>query len=131
MSRRNRYIVVSIVFGICFFVLVLRLGQSLRDKQVTLPDSSVIPVTFSGVYECLPLLHPPELEQIECTFGILSDDGSHYAVNFGQSADSMNQFKNKEHITAEGFIVLKESLSTNHWDKYNMKGIFTVTRIIR
>jgi hypothetical protein len=67
---------------------------------------------------------------MECAFGFQADNGDYYAVNFGASADAMNQFQSNEHVTAEGFVAVKEALSTNQWDKYNMKGIFTITRII-
>jgi hypothetical protein len=67
---------------------------------------------------------------MECAFGLKTDDGDYYAVNFGQSADAMNQFQSGAHITAEGFVVLKEALSSDNWAKYNMKGIFTITSMI-
>ena len=65
----------------------------------------------------------------ECAFGLKADSGEYYAVNFGQSADAMTQFQSGAHITANGFVVLKEALDTNQWQKYNMKGMFTVTNI--
>jgi hypothetical protein len=53
-----------------------------------------------------------------------------YAVNFGASANAMEQFQSGAHVTAQGFVVIKEALSSDHWQKYNMKGIFTITKII-
>jgi hypothetical protein len=51
-------------------------------------------------------------------------------VNFGQSANAMELFQSGAHITAEGFTVIKEALNTDQWAKYNMKGIFTITKMI-
>jgi len=87
-------------------------------------------VTLSGTYVCLPHLDTTGPQTEECAFGLKADDGEYYAINFGQSADSMQQFQSGAHITAEGFTVIKEALSTDHWQKYNMKGIFTITRMI-
>lgn len=87
-------------------------------------------VTLTGTYECLPHLNTDGPQTAECAFGFKADDGDHYAVNFGQSAKAMEQFKGGERITAEGFIALKETLSTDQWNKYNMKGIFTITKVL-
>jgi hypothetical protein len=51
-------------------------------------------------------------------------------VNFGQTAIAKNQFDKRAHIRAEGFVVTKETLNTDQWTKYNMKGIFTITKIL-
>ncbi|MBP9669602.1 MAG: hypothetical protein KBE09_04925 [Candidatus Pacebacteria bacterium] len=87
-------------------------------------------ITLSGTYECLPHLDPNGPQTKECAFGFLADDGTHYAVNFGASADAMQQFQSGAHVTAQGFVVLKELLSTSEWQKYNMKGMFTITNLV-
>lgn len=87
-------------------------------------------VTLSGTYVCLPHLDTGGPQTEECAFGFKTDDGVYYAVNFGASANAMNQFQGGAHITAKGFVVLKEALNTNRWNTYNMKGIFTVTNMV-
>ncbi len=87
-------------------------------------------VTLSGTYTCLPHLDTTGPQTEECAFGIRTDEGDYYAVNFGQSASAMEQFQSGAHVRAEGFVVIKEALSSDHWQKYNMKGIFTVTQIL-
>jgi hypothetical protein len=87
-------------------------------------------VTLTGTYECLPHTNTDGPQTTECAFGFKTDDGDHYAVNFGQSANAAEQFKSNAHITAEGFIALKETLNTDQWNKYNMKGIFTITKVL-
>lgn len=86
--------------------------------------------TISGTYTCLPHLNTRGPQTMECAFGIKTDQGDYYAVNFGQSAESMDLFQSGARVTLEGFIVIKEALSTDQWQKYNMKGIFTVTRVV-
>jgi hypothetical protein len=93
-------------------------------------DATPKNVTLSGTFTCLPHLDTTGPQTMECAFGLKTDDGEYYAVNFGESADAMSQFQSGAHITAEGNIVIREALSSDHWQKYNMKGIFTVTKII-
>ncbi|MBY0376373.1 hypothetical protein K2P96_00110 [Patescibacteria group bacterium] len=100
------------------------------DKNIKPLDSTPQNVTLSGTYTCLPHLDTRGPQTDECAFGFLTDDGVYYAVNFGESADAMQQFQTRQHITAQGFVVIKEALSSDHWAKYNMKGIFTITKVL-
>lgn len=86
-------------------------------------------VTLSGTYVCLPHLDTRGPQTEECAFGIKTDAGDYYAVNFGQSAEAMERFRHGAHITADGFVVIKEALNTDQWEKYDMKGIFTITTV--
>lgn len=107
----------------------IRMSQQKADTQ-TPSDDTPQNVTLSGTFECLPHkdAHAPQME--ECVFGLKADDGTHYVVNFGASARAMELFQSKARITAEGILVPKEALGTDQWEKYNMRGIFTVTNIL-
>ena len=108
------------------------LALSFRGPGETVPPLDATPQqkTLSGTLECLPHLNTKGPQTTECAFGIKTDEGEHYAINFGQSADAMQQFQSGAHIRAEGFVVIKEALSSDHWQQYNMKGIFTVTKML-
>lgn len=129
MTSRNIIIAIVLIalIGIAAFA-------SMRsNEQVSVPqdlDPTPQNVTLSGTFECLPHLDTTGPQTEECAFGLKTDDGVYYAVNFGESANAMEQFQAKKHITAEGFVVIKEALSTDQWAKYNMKGIFTITKYI-
>lgn len=118
-------VILSAILAIFLLVQGFMLGAPVADSDSTPQD-----VTLSGTYGCLPHVDTSGPQTDECAFGIQTDTGDWYAVNFGASADAMNQFQSGAHVTAEGFVVLKEALSTNQWAKYNMKGIFTVTKIL-
>jgi hypothetical protein len=105
-------------------------GESGKASEQIIPDALPKNVTMSGTYVCLPHSEQAGAQTEECAFGIKTDDGDYYAVNFGQSADQMKLFQSGAHVVAEGFVVAKEALSTDHWNKYNMKGIFTTTSMI-
>jgi hypothetical protein len=92
-------------------------------------DPTPKPVTLAGTFGCLQHTDTTGPQTMECAFGFQTDDGVWYAVSFGDSADAMNQFQSGAHVTADGNVVPKEALSTNHWDKYQMVGIFTITYI--
>jgi hypothetical protein len=120
----NKNILIACAFIIVALVLV---GGYRSGKPL---DTNPQSVTLSGTYECLPHLNPGDVVTQECKFGLKTDDGVYYAVNFGQSANAAELFKSGAHITAEGFVVIKEALSTDMWAPYNMKGIFTITKMI-
>ncbi len=126
----------NILVSVCLLFLVAAAGYfSFKDESIknTTPqntDGTPYNVTLSGTYVCLPHLDTEGPQTMECAFGLKTDDGVYYAVNFGASQNSMSQFQSGTHITAEGFVVIKEALSTNQWEKYNMKGIFTITKLI-
>lgn len=115
-----------VVCGVVFYSL-----QDARTPAPTVPlDVTPQEVTLSGTYVCLPHTNTEGPQTMECAFGLETDDGEFYAVNFGQAADNYEWFKSGTHITAKGFVVLKEALSSDYWSRYTMKGIFTITTFI-
>jgi hypothetical protein len=123
----KKNIIMLFVAIVVIGIVIISVGFKKEKAEL---DPTPKNVTLSGVYVCLPHKDTTGPQTEECAFGIKTDDGDYYAVNFGQSADAMNQFQSGSRIKAEGFTVIKEALSTNQWDKYNMKGIFTVTKMI-
>lgn len=121
------FVLILFVAVVGYFTQTSSSNENVLDPLDATPQS----VTLSGTYTCLPFLNPADgLTSKICKFGLLTDDGEYYAVNFGASANAMEQFKSEAHITAEGFVVIKEALSSDEWAKFNMKGIFTITNMI-
>lgn len=126
----------KILIGVVAVLVVVAVGIFMSSRMASntpaeVPlDATPQNVTLSGTYVCLPHLDTTGPQTEECAFGIQTDSGDYYAVNFGQSADSMGQFQSGAHVQAEGFVVIKEALSSDQWQKYNMKGIFTVTKLL-
>lgn len=124
----------NIIIGL-LLVLIIALGSFSyfsKSKSNEAKDLDATPrnVTLTGTYTCLPHLDTEGPQTMECAFGLKTNTGDYYAVNFGASGQAMDQFRSGETITAEGFIVIKEALSSSEWQKYNMKGIFTITKMI-
>ncbi len=108
----------------------IAVSHFLSKEAIAPVDSVPTNITLSGTYVCLPYLNKTKTAPEECVFGLLTDDGVYYMVNFGQSAGAMEEFQKGAHIVADGFFMYKESLSTDQWQNYNMKGIFTITKKI-
>lgn len=127
-SQKTIYIGVAALALALFGYLAF---NAISSKGVAQPmDATPQQVTLSGAYVCLPHADTSGPQTEECAFGLQTDEGVYYAVNFGQSAAAMQQFQSGAYITAEGFVVPKEALSTNQWAKYNMRGIFTITQVL-
>lgn len=119
---------IYIVVGIVVVLLLVLFWHKDAPADIAPIDGVPVNVTLSGTYVCLPLTDPQAAQTNECVYGLRTDDGLYYMVNFGQSAAAKEQFDKRAHITAEGFVVPREALSTDQWVKYNMKGIFTITK---
>lgn len=123
-------------FGIIAVVLIVVIGVYITTRpnatstKPSLPPSvtAATPehVTLIGTYTCLPLLDAAAPNS-DCAFGIKTDSGDYYAVNFGASAGSMADFKASAHIKAKGFIILRGDLRPDNWKKFSMLGLFTIT----
>lgn len=120
------------LFGIVLCLVVIGGLVWLADRGSVLGtpiDATPQNITLSGTYVCLPHIDTRGPQTDECAFGLRTDEGDYYAVNFGQSAAAMQQFQAGAHIRASGFFVAKEALNTDQWNRYTMKGIFTVTEL--
>lgn len=123
---------ISIYTGIILALLGAYLAYYYNSQDNDRKSSSANPqnVTLTGTYVCLPHIDTTGPQTEECRFGIKTQDGQYYAVNFGASADAMNTFQSGKSVNAEGFIVMKEALSSDEWSRYNMRGIFTITKVL-
>lgn len=127
---KNSHLVIGVVVilvAVAAYFLFIKSPTTETPQDL---DPTPQSVTLSGTYVCLPHADTTGPQTEECAFGLQTDDGEYYAVNFGASANAMTQFQSGAHITAEGFVVIKEALSSDQWQKYNMKGIFTITTMI-
>lgn len=128
MTNKNTLLALALVLAVAaagYFLMSFANRTEVEELDPT-PQN----VTLSGTYVCLPHIDTAGPQTDECAFGLKTDDGTYYAVNFGASASAVEQFQSGARITAEGFVVIKEALSSDQWAKYDMKGIFTVIRMI-
>ena len=128
MNKNITFAIVGALIVVAGYVFMNLDSQT----DVTTPSVNSVPsrasvetVTLTGTYECLPLLDNSQASS-DCAFGIKTDEGEYYAVNFGASAGAMADFKANARITAKGIIIPSDKLTPNSWAKFNSKGLFTV-----
>ena len=130
MTNKNIFLAIAGLIAVGLATYMIFFDISVKSPNLENLDPTPQNATISGTYVCLPHMNTTGPQTTECAFGIETDSGEYYAVNFGQSGVAMEQFHSGAHIKAEGFVVIKESLNTDQWKNYNMKGIFTITRML-
>lgn len=81
--------------------------------------------TLSGEVVCLPH-KDPNLGTKECATGLRTEVGEHYALDFALMSQTPPE-NVSGYLTASGVVTPIERLSANHWQKYDVVGIFSVT----
>jgi hypothetical protein len=115
--------VVMLVGG--FFILNSYIYQEKQDGT----NSSVEPyrAILSGEYVCLPHADKSGPETMECAFGIRTDLGEYFAVDFSLMSETNPGIEVGERFSANGTVTPIEMLSAYQWQKYDVVGIFSVT----
>lgn len=83
--------------------------------------------TLTGEYVCLPHKDTSGPQTLECAFGMKTDVGEYYALDFNLMSQGPAELNVGDRFTATGNITPIEMLSTDHWDVYSIEGIFSVT----
>ncbi len=101
-----------------------------QPQQPAVPND-VTPTRMSlvGEYVCLPHKDPNAIHTMECAFGLKTDDGKYYAMDFNlMSQMQPGDLETGKRISANGTFTPIEMLSTDMWrNNYNIVGIFSVT----
>lgn len=123
--------VTLILFGI--FAFANQQNQKTPENKITITPTPTIDtpqkVTLKGEVVCLPHKDTSGPQTLECAFGLKADDGNYYALDAGSQVPP--PYNTGEHIQASGIFTPIERLSTDHWQKYNVKGIFSITDSVK
>ncbi len=95
-------------------------------EQPSVPNTPVR-MTLSGLVTCLPHANTSGPQTLECAIGLQSDDGVYYALDLALLSQIPPPIDTGSRIRANGVFVPIEQLSSDHWEKYAIKGIFSVT----
>ncbi len=87
--------------------------------------------TLTGEHVCLPHADTSGPSTMECALGIKTDAGEYYALDFTLMSQIDPGVQNGDRFTATGLITPIELLSSDHWRKYAIKGIFSVTDSVK
>lgn len=85
-------------------------------------------VTINGTLTCLPHKDMSGPITLECAFGLKEDDtASYYALDTSMLETDQAVFSETgTHVSVFGLLVPIEQISSNQWQKYNIKGIIRV-----
>jgi hypothetical protein len=98
-----------------------------NEKQGDPQDIVSYRGTLTGTHTCLPHADTDGPHTMECAAGIKTDEGEHYALDFSLMSQENPGIDSGDRFTATGLITPVEMLSSDHWRKYAIKGIFSVT----
>jgi len=83
--------------------------------------------SLSGEYVCLPHKDITESQIDECIFGLKTDVGEYYGIDFFLMSQTHDPLSVGQKISANGVVQVAERLSSDEWQKYPIEGIFSVT----
>lgn len=98
-----------------------------NEKQGDGNDVTSYRGTLSGEVVCLPHADTDGPQTKECAYGLRTDSGEHYALDLALMSQENPPLETGERISANGLITPLEMLSSDHWKKYAIEGIFSVT----
>jgi hypothetical protein len=109
--------------------IVLLLVKSRTDSigDPLPPVSEPTRATLTGIYLCLPHKDTTGPQTEECAFGLKTDDGSYYALNFALMSQIPPTLSGGERISANGVLTPIESWNTGVWSRYPVRALFSVT----
>ena len=104
-------------------------------RTVSVSEVSAVPqrIMAIGEYVCLPHRDTTGPQTEECAFGIKADNGNYYALDFGvlQASDVLMTLQAGNRIKVEGSMVPAMALSSDHWQRYPIVGVISVTMLNR
>lgn len=124
------------IIGLIVIILLIGLVGSFfllndyiyQEKQANDKSSEPYRASLEGIYDCLPYkentITPVESE---CEPAIKTNNDEYYAVNFYLMSQTHAPLVKNQRFSANGSVTPIERLSTDHWRKYNVVGIFSVT----
>lgn len=82
---------------------------------------------LSGRYVCLPHKDTSGPQTTECAFGLQTEAGEYYAIDFNLMSQASQDILGGSYISANGTVTPIERLSTDHFNTYDIEGVFSVT----
>ena len=124
MMMRSK--IVAIIAGLFLIAGIIWL---LYPKPIDHPETPVEPyqTTLTGTYICLPHTDTSGPQTLECAFGLHTADNKYYALDFNMLSSGVPNIPMNTQVTGTGLVTPVAYLSNDHWQKYPITGIFSVT----
>ena len=121
-ARRNAIWLVVLVALAIFGFLLFKGWDQIVNEEI---DSMV---TITGNFGCLPTKVGVKVPE-ECTLGIRSREGLHYALDISRIQDVNTDLKAEDTIAVTGTI--KEGEPSAEWADYDITGVIMVNTLLR
>jgi hypothetical protein len=82
--------------------------------------------SLEGEVACLPHVGDGP-HTMECAIGLKTDAGEYYALDFNLLSAEFEMPQTGTRFAANGTVTPIEMLSSDHWRRYDVEGIFSVT----
>lgn len=132
-SLTARSVITIILLIIAIIVIGFYTFNNYIYEEKQIDNSTYTPYrgTLTGVQTCLPHKDTSGPQTMECAIGMQTDAGEYYALDFAVMSQIPPEIQNGQRFSANGLITPIENLSSDHWQKYNVKGIFSVTDSVK
>ena len=125
MQKMYLYFCLGTIVLAIFLVILSRFSP--QTSPQSLQNFEPYRGSLSGEVVCLPHADQDGPQTLECATGLKADTGEYYALDSSLSSQELAPFETGERISGNGLITPVENLSSDHWKKYAIKGIFSVT----
>lgn len=130
MIPTTHKVIIGAIMGIILIAGIGFFAYSQQTKPIQ-KNPSPFPApqrtTLTGTYLCLPNTNTSGPQTLECALGIQTDTGIYYAMDFNLLSTITPDIPTGSRISANGIVTPIEQLSSDHWKKYPVTGIFSVT----
>ena len=124
----------SLVFSIVVVIIAFVAGfyslsnNTDKEKQPNVDvTSEPYRATLTGVQTCLPHKDTSGPQTLECAIGMKTDSGEYYVLDLSTTSQTPDKIQDGDRFTASGLVTPIEYLSSDQWQKYDVKGVFSVT----
>lgn len=134
MSKKVLFAIATIlivVIGFFAFNSFIYQEKQAPSSDRKMQDITSYQGTLSGEYVCLPHKDQSGPQTLECAFGLKTDSGEYYAVDFSAMSQTNPGVNIGDRFQATGLITPIEMISSNHWQIYPIKGIISVTDSVK
>jgi hypothetical protein len=115
---------------IAIILLLIGMGYLITSSSKSNPndEGASQEVTLDGKTICLPHKDTSGPQTLECAFGIKTGEGDNYALDLSAlSPENQLEINTGEEIQVIGIVVPIEAISSDTWQKYDVKGIMQVS----
>jgi len=110
----------------CLTIFVKKPAPDPMPPPIVAPSYEPYRANLEGKLICLP--HAPGYPPTEeCAEGLQATDGKNYVIDFMLLSAIPAEHRIGDHVSGAGVVTPIERLNTDHWRRYDVKGIFSVT----